>query len=76
MEWRHFSRCDGADSDVFFDVTRVDEAKAFCEECPVRAYCEWEATHTQSEGVWGGMTRKQRIAKNGHEPIRVTWGWI
>jgi len=61
--WMVFAACRGADPDLFFDGDDHDPrpALAICSTCTVRAECldfAFEARLT--EGIWGGMTSKQR----------------
>ncbi len=35
-------------------------AKKICSECPLLQKCRDYAIHTQVDGIWGGMTRRER----------------
>lgn len=65
--WRSEAACEGADTSVFFSLSRAkgadDEAKAYCAGCPVRPACLEYAIRTGSVGVWGGMTDEERRAE-------------
>ena len=46
---------------LFFEQNRYDKARAICEKCPVRIACvEWAIATHQPDGIWGGLTEKQR----------------
>jgi hypothetical protein len=73
MEWRDYANCLGADDNIFFDVSRIDEAMEFCQGCVVKAHCRWDATKMRSTGIRGGTTYSHRIHQNGHEPVLILW---
>jgi WhiB family redox-sensing transcriptional regulator len=54
----------GVDPELFFpdsmDRKKIEEAKAVCKECSVITECLTFAIRTRSEGVWGGMTTRER----------------
>lgn len=58
--------CRGMDPDLFFpargDTQAVNEAKATCAGCDVRALCA-EAGHGEHFGIWGGLSERQRRRK-------------
>jgi WhiB family redox-sensing transcriptional regulator len=68
--WADRAACAGSDvnPELFFapegervHAPRVAAAKAVCGRCPVRAECLSYAVDTkQVDGVWGGLTEKQR----------------
>jgi WhiB family redox-sensing transcriptional regulator len=63
--WRKRAACRGLDAEVFYPDTEDDvdasEAKAVCEDCPVRQPClEYALAHREREGVWGGATERER----------------
>ncbi|HUC06340.1 MAG TPA: WhiB family transcriptional regulator [Acidimicrobiales bacterium] len=63
--WRKQAACRGLDADVFYpdpeDEVDAAEAKAICALCPVRQAClEHALAHREREGVWGGMTERER----------------
>lgn len=60
--WRKLSAC--ADHfDVFFDGRKVAEAKSICSTCPVQGQClEFALRNDERDGIWGGLTAKERKA--------------
>jgi WhiB family redox-sensing transcriptional regulator len=69
MSWRQQAACKGANTSVFFPGRgdRLDEAKAYCDRCPVRPQCLDEAMALRSVpgqerlmGVWGGTSERER----------------
>lgn len=73
-EWCKRARCHqpGAPStEFFFDKKKIEEAKAFCEACPVRMQClEYALTMVDAGhsarivselGVWGGASGADRV---------------
>ena len=66
VSWREQAACSGVDSDIFFPASEDDEqavtqAKAICEECPVREAClQYALATNQSAGVWGGLDAGDR----------------
>jgi WhiB family redox-sensing transcriptional regulator len=61
--WRQHAGCRGIDPDVFHPVSEEDaeEPKAICAVCPVRQPClEHALVHREREGVWGGLTERER----------------
>jgi WhiB family redox-sensing transcriptional regulator len=65
LSWRELARCRGIDPEVFYPVSDDDEAaeeaKSICAECPVREAClEYALTSREKEGVWGGLTERER----------------
>jgi WhiB family redox-sensing transcriptional regulator len=67
-DWRTRPACRDEDPELFFPVgtsgpalRQVDDAKAVCGRCPVRAEClEWAMATRQSVGVWGGLSEDER----------------
>lgn len=59
--------CVGAEPGIFDgdSLTDVLEAKKICSACPIQAMCLDWATQTQDEGVWGGLTAKERKTLRG-----------
>lgn len=65
--WRERAACatPGTNTDAFFASEReselVDEARATCNRCPVRANCLTSAyTDREEWGIWGGTTNRER----------------
>ena len=61
--WRQRAACRGIDPDVFYPATdeEADEAKAVCDQCPVRQLClEHALASRERDGVWGGLTERER----------------
>ncbi|MEO3757066.1 WhiB family transcriptional regulator [Mycobacterium sp. B14F4] len=61
------ARCAGVNVAVFYpnsgDKAGVQRAKAICGSCPVRREClAWAVGRREMHGVWGGMTRRERLA--------------
>lgn len=55
--------CEGK-TELFFGQGRVStEARRLCASCPALLWClEW-ATENDEEGIWAGLTRKERRAR-------------
>lgn len=53
--------CAGTDPDVFFpeDEQGLQQARAICGPCPIRAACLASAKARQETGVWGGVLLNQ-----------------
>lgn len=63
--WRDQARCRGVDPQVFHpaeeDEAGSDAARAICELCPVVESClEFAISAREKEGVWGGLTARER----------------
>jgi WhiB family redox-sensing transcriptional regulator len=65
--WQDRAACaaPGTNADAFFASERepdlVEEARATCNRCPVRAKCLTEAyTEGDEWGIWGGTTNRER----------------
>jgi len=86
--WRAGANCGDADPELFFAEGNkapgremIRQARAICQECPVRIDCLDEAINKKEEfGIWGGLTpterqaseRKTRLARFGRESLRGT----
>jgi len=63
--WRKHAACRGLDADIFYAATDEDadaaQTKAICGVCPVRQAClEYALAYREREGIWGGMTERER----------------
>jgi WhiB family redox-sensing transcriptional regulator len=61
-EWHKRAACKG-ETDFFFsyDEEMVEQARAICQECPVRQEClETALADANLYGVWGGYTKAER----------------
>lgn len=66
LGWQKFGACRNSDEDQFYPErgsrARVREAKATCATCPVKDAClSWAMATNEQHGVWGGLTRRERI---------------
>ncbi|MFE5369207.1 WhiB family transcriptional regulator [Streptomyces mirabilis] len=58
--------CAGEDPETFWDDTLLGLARSICRGCPVREQClAWALDHGESEGVWGGLSAKERRGLRG-----------
>ena len=77
--WMSDAVCAEIDADLFTDTPSGPGSRApkrICGDCPVQAECaahelalreqDWGPLH----GIWGGQSRRQRIA--AHQPTRDT----
>jgi WhiB family redox-sensing transcriptional regulator len=70
VDWVHRARCKDEDPELFFPIgttgpaaTQIEQAKAICMQCEVRAQClEWALATGQDAGVWGGLSEEERRA--------------
>ena len=63
QHWRQYARCLGADPELFYPSSEdtAAPAKSICAVCPVREPClEHAITAREKQGVWGGLTEKER----------------
>jgi len=61
-EWRKESAC-AEQWEPFFDWRRVEEAKVICNTCTVQSQClQFAIDNDERDGVWGGLTAKERKA--------------
>jgi WhiB family redox-sensing transcriptional regulator len=61
--WQDHANCADTDPDLFFPARgdSVDDAKAVCQGCAVRAEClEYALANSEKYGVWGGMSERER----------------
>lgn len=51
--------------DLFYvegnSYVEVRQAKEFCKSCPVKLQCSEYALKWEDEGIWGGLTARERI---------------
>lgn len=62
-KWAREANCRGLDSEAFFPVDAgyaPQYIERICERCPVSTECLAWGMRYDEEGVWGGMTQKQR----------------
>ena len=72
--WRRRAACRGTDGELFFpDASDADyqkrlaAAKAICRACPVHDECRaWAVAHGDEQGIWGGLTDRERRALRRH----------
>jgi WhiB family redox-sensing transcriptional regulator len=75
--WTADALCLGSDVELFFPEQYrtkedIEQAKAVCLDCPVRLTClEYAVDNRIKEGVWGGMTRRERQAWNKRRTIHL-----
>lgn len=71
----------GISAAVFFSDTERDrvarlailEAKEVCRGCPVRSECDDWAEEHRPQGIWAGMTEKERrLARRARSRLRAT----
>lgn len=71
FDWQGLAACIGKPSSYFFDdeegIHARDEYEGLCKRCPVRSMCLEDAIVYNYDGVWGGMTERQRRAKYPEE---------
>jgi WhiB family redox-sensing transcriptional regulator len=68
LPWASKGACKGKDMRWWFpsgensvkDRTTMKQALAICKECDVRQQCLDYALNNESDGIWGGLTTKQR----------------
>jgi WhiB family redox-sensing transcriptional regulator len=69
-DWRDHANCKGQDPELFFpekgEKRRTKIAKTFCEPCPVKARCLEFALETDSVGVFGGTTTRERASMQAY----------
>jgi WhiB family redox-sensing transcriptional regulator len=70
LAWMDDAACVGADPELFFPERggKTAAARRICAGCPVQQECEDFALETQTNydddhGVWGGGTRRDRVAR-------------
>lgn len=65
-DWMDGAACCGVDTDTFFPEEPEDEAalaaaRVYCDGCVARDAClEYALANRIKEGIWGGLSEKQR----------------
>ncbi|MFJ7147054.1 WhiB family transcriptional regulator [Streptomyces sp. NPDC100445] len=70
MNWRTWAACRGEDPELFFPISeegaalaQIEQARQVCRRCAVVRECRaWALRHREDDGVWGGLTARQRRA--------------
>lgn len=77
--WRLYSACTDADPELFF-IERgsprqmIDDARAVCAACPVKAQClAWAIQEGARDGIWGGLTPRERGAYARREGLTTAY---
>lgn len=62
IRWKDQAACIGKQEFFYTDYrqTLVQQAKAICSQCPVRAQCLAHALANTEVGIWGGYTANER----------------
>ena len=73
-EWRRLALCAQTDPELFFpeqgDSASNLEAKTICGRCVVRHECRaYALADTSLEGIWGGMSKRERQRQRGRRVI-------
>lgn len=76
LDFLEHAACKGKDPEIFFPVrgemSKIKEAKAVCEVCPVRLACFQWALHHEINGVWGGTCEKERRSIRKRDGVRYS----
>jgi WhiB family redox-sensing transcriptional regulator len=83
-DWMEQGLCRQTDPEIFFPegrgtaiTTQTDAAKRVCNKCPVRARClNWALNTGQDDGVWGGMSGRERRRVHGRRSTRREEGGL
>ncbi len=72
-DWMQFAECRGIDPELFHPLRgeASEHIKAICKDCPVIIQCREMALadHTL-QGVWGGMSERQRRDERNRRSTR------
>jgi WhiB family redox-sensing transcriptional regulator len=73
--WMVEGTCNSVDGDLWFPEVghNANAAIKICRECPVQQRClEWALAHNETEGVWGGVSarERQKMRKNAMDRNR------
>lgn len=68
ISWHAEAACVGVDPDIFFPTLhegnrqnlKIQEAKSYCQQCPVTKECLEFAIAMHEPGVWGNTTSRER----------------
>jgi hypothetical protein len=76
IHWYKHGKCSRQPElvDLFYswDYAEQEQAKTLCSECPVSVQCLAHAYKNGEEGIWGGMTAKEREDALVTSTIRAT----
>lgn len=63
-DWHNDAACAETDPEIFYPErgASVTDALKICMGCSVRCECAEHAIQHEAEGVWGGLSAKQRRA--------------
>jgi WhiB family redox-sensing transcriptional regulator len=76
LEWQREALCSQTDPELFFPYWEMNnkDAKAICQECPVKQKCfDYAVSNNETNGVWGGVDfTERRVSRritndNGHQ---------
>jgi hypothetical protein len=65
--WKTLAACKGKKTALFFEEHARQGYTTICPECPVKDMCLETALLYNLEGVWGGMSDRQRNRKFSKE---------
>lgn len=73
-EWSKRASCNGVEPELFFpderEVSKIQEAKAVCRNCPARLECLLYAIEVDAEeGIFGGSTYPERVRMKALLPL-------
>ncbi|MDX2708231.1 WhiB family transcriptional regulator [Streptomyces sp. PA03-6a] len=73
--WGGRAACRISDADVLFvEGAEQHRAKAVCTGCTVRTEClAYALDHRIEDGIWGGMTERERRALLQRRPAVASW---
>jgi WhiB family redox-sensing transcriptional regulator len=63
INWADDAACKNSDGEAWFADERDDrhdQAKAICQTCPVINECLTHALNYEHDGIWGGLSPKER----------------
>lgn len=76
MNWHERAACRSEDPELFFPVSddgssllQIERARRICHRCPVLRECRgWALRNGERDGVWGGLTPRQRREMSVPDP--------